>query len=65
VPEADEKRLALQTIATDLDRLVHQANGHGFPLLAYLLETASAEARDQISTNAVAQLTSTARGQKR
>ena len=54
MPDADERSIALQMIATDLARLIRQADAHGLTLLAYLLEMAAAEAREELETKGAA-----------
>ncbi len=55
MPEPDKRVIALEVIASDLERLIRQADAHGLPLVAYMLEMAAAEARDELSTNSTTQ----------
>jgi hypothetical protein len=44
VSESEQRKIAAQMIASDLERLRRQAEANGLVLLAYLLELAQAEA---------------------
>lgn len=55
MPEPDKRVIALEVITTDLERLIRQADAHGLSLVAYMLEMAAAEARDELSTNSTTQ----------
>lgn len=45
--ETERKKVAAEAIVVDLERLRRQADANGLALLAYLLEIALAEARQQ------------------
>jgi hypothetical protein len=44
--ESERKKIAVDTIAADLERLKNQADANELSLLAYLIEMALAEARE-------------------
>jgi hypothetical protein len=50
MPIRDERAIALETIAADLNRLIRQANAHQLSLLAYLLDMAATHAREELAT---------------
>ena len=50
MPIRDERAIALEMIAADLDRLIRQANAHKLSMLAYLLDIAATHAREELGT---------------
>ncbi len=45
--ELERRKIAAEMIAVELERLMRQAEANGLSMLAYLLEMAAAEAREQ------------------